>query len=148
MTRVNLSELLKQDRIEEFESDVNQIKNEVKNADAKLQSAKNVLAINEWGLAHASAYNTMLHAGRALMFSKGYRTKGMNHHETVVLFVEAVFSPKFLDRKEALTSFDKARKLRHDFTYDNAEMVSPTQAKTLVENAEAFVIRTKEILKM
>ena len=145
---MNLNDLLKQDRIEEFESDANQIKNEIKNADAKLKSAKNVLAINEWGLAHASAYNAMLHAGRALMFSKGYRTKGRDHHETVVLFVEAVFSPKFSGQKEVLASFNKARKLRHDFTYDNAGMVSPTQAKTLVENTEAFVNRTKEILRM
>lgn len=146
--RVNLSDLLKQDRVEEFESDINQIKNEIENADAKLKSAKNVLAINEWGLAHTSAYNAMLHAGRALMFSKGYRTKGRDHHETVVLFVEAVFSAKFSNQREVLSSFDKARKLRHDFTYDNAGMVSPTQAKTLVENAEAFVNKTKEILKM
>lgn len=66
--RVNLSDLLKQDRVEEFESDINQIKNEIENADAKLKSAKNVLAINEWGLAHTSAYNAMLHAGRAHVF--------------------------------------------------------------------------------
>ncbi|MGI0086904.1 MAG: HEPN domain-containing protein [Nitrosotalea sp.] len=86
---------MKQNRLEKFESGNAQIKNEIENAEAKLKSAKNVLTINEWGLAHASAYNAMLHAGRALMFSKGYRTKGQNHHETVVLFVQAVFAAKF-----------------------------------------------------
>ena len=146
--RVNLSDLLKQDRVEKFETDKSQIKNEIENAEAKLKSAKNVLVINEWGLAHASAYNAMLHAGRALMFSKGYRTKGRDHHETVVLFIQAVFVAKFSDQKEALDSFDKARRLRHEFTYDNADMVSSTQAKTLVENAEAFVNKAKEILKI
>lgn len=90
----------------------------------------------------------MLHAGRALMFSKGYRTKGRDHHETVVLFVQAVFTAKFSGQEEVLGSFDKARKLRHAFTYDNVDMVSPTQAKTLVENTESFVNKTMEILKM
>ncbi|MGI0047674.1 MAG: hypothetical protein ACREBB_10890 [Nitrosotalea sp.] len=73
---------MKQDRLEKFESDKDQIGNEIENANAKLKSAKNVLAINEWRLAHGSAYEAMLYAGRALMFSKGYRTKGQNHHET------------------------------------------------------------------
>lgn len=89
----------------------------------------------------------MSHAGRALMFSKGYRTKGIEHHATVALFVEAVFLAKF-SNKEVLDSFDRARKLRHGRTYDNANLISPTQAKNLVENAEAFVNITKEILKM
>ena len=144
---MNLSDLLKQDRVEKFESDKDQIKNELENASAKLKSAKNVLGINEWGLAHTVAYEAMFHAGRALMFSKGYRTKGIDHHATVVLFVQAVFSAKF-SNKDVLDSFDRARKLRHGRTYDNANLVSPTQAKNLVENTEAFVNKTKEILKM
>ncbi len=146
--RVNLSDLLKQDRVEKFESDPDQIKNEIDNANTKLRSAKNVLGIKEWGLAYVSAYNAMLHAGRALMFSKGYKTKGSDHHATVVLFVQAVFSAKFSSDNDVLDSFDKARKLRHEFTYDNADLVSPIQAKNLVENAEAFVNKVKEILKM
>lgn len=145
---MSLSDLLKQDRVVKFESDTGQIKNEIKNADAKLKSAKNILKISEWRSAFGSAYEAMLHAGRALMFSKGYRTKGGDHHETVVLFIEAVFSSKFSDREEVLMSFNKARKLRNDFTYDNADIVSPIQAKTLVDNAEVFVNKAKEILKM
>ncbi|HEV2193823.1 MAG TPA: HEPN domain-containing protein [Nitrosopumilaceae archaeon] len=138
---------MKQDRVEKFESDKDQIKNELENASAKLKSAKNVLGINEWGLAHTSAYEAMLHAGTALMFSKGYRTRGSEHHVTVVLFVQAVFSAKF-SNKDVLDSFDRARKLRHGRTYDNANLISTTQAKNLVENAEAFVNITKEILKI
>ena len=102
--RVNLSDLLKQDRIEKFESDKDQIKNEIENTKAKLKSAKNILAINEHGSAHTAAYNAMLHAGRALMFSKGYRTKGRNHHETVILFVQAVFAEKFLGQILIMTA--------------------------------------------
>ncbi len=80
------------------------------------------------------------------MFSKDYRPKGRDHHVAVVMFVQDVFSTKF--SKDVLDSFDRARKLWHEFTYDNAELVSPTQAKNLVINAEVFVNKTKEILKM
>lgn len=145
--RVSLRDLLKQDRIAEFESDKIQIKSEIKSADEKLQSAKNVLAINEWGLAYVTAYHAMLHAGRALMFSKGYRTKGTDNHTTVILFVKAVFAAKF-SNKIILDSFDNARKRRHEFMYDATDQISPTLARTLIENSEKFVNQTKEILKI
>ena len=144
--KMNLSDLLKQDLVEKLESDKGQIENEIDNANKKMTSAKNVLGINEWGLAYVTAYNAMLHAGRALMFSKDYRPKGRDHHVAVVMFVQAVFSSKF--SKDVLGSFDKARKLRNEFTYDSADLISSTQAKNLVENAEVFVNKAQEILQM
>lgn len=53
---MSLSDLLKQDRIVKFESDIDQIKNEIKNADAKIKSAKNILGINEWRSAFGSTF--------------------------------------------------------------------------------------------
>ena len=44
---MNLSDLLKQDLVEKFESDKEQIGNEINNANKKMTSAKNVLGINE-----------------------------------------------------------------------------------------------------
>lgn len=41
-------------------------------------------------------YNAMLQAGRALMFSKGYRPKGKYQH-AVVEFVRSTFSEEFAD---------------------------------------------------
>jgi hypothetical protein len=38
---------LKEDSIAEFESDIDQIKNEIENANTKLKSAKNVLGIKK-----------------------------------------------------------------------------------------------------
>ncbi|MEM3007107.1 MAG: HEPN domain-containing protein [Candidatus Nitrosotenuis sp.] len=89
---MNLSDLLKQDLVEKFESDKDQVGNEMKGAGKNLASAKNMLGIEEWEWAHAASYNAMLHAGRALMFYKGYRPKGHDHHIAVVNFTIAVFS--------------------------------------------------------
>ncbi|TAJ45689.1 hypothetical protein [Methanofollis fontis] len=52
--------------------------------------AGSVLAGNsDW--AYTIAYNAMLQAGRALMFSKGYRPAGTNQHITVYDMVGAVY---------------------------------------------------------
>lgn len=63
--KMNLSDLLKKDLVETFESDKEQIGNEMGSANKNLASAKNMLGIQEWDWSHAAAYNTMLHAGRA-----------------------------------------------------------------------------------
>jgi len=63
---VNLSELLSKGLVEKFQSDPDQIKNEIEIAKNDLSSAKNMLGIEEWGWAHNAAYNAMLQAGRAL----------------------------------------------------------------------------------
>jgi len=104
-----------------------------------------MLKIDEWGYAHAAAYNAMLHAGRSLMFSKGYRSRGPDHHVAVVSFSH-IYDKKY--SPEILKSFDQGRKRRHDFQYDDADAISESQAKNLIENSSKFVIKTKEILKM
>jgi uncharacterized protein (UPF0332 family) len=49
-------------------------------ARSNLKSAKRILEIDEWEVAHNTAYNAMLQAARALMFAKGYRPMSQEHH--------------------------------------------------------------------
>lgn len=144
--RMNLSDLLKKDLVEKFESDKDQIKNEIDGARKNLDSAHNMLKIHESDWAHTAAYTAMLHAGRALMFSKGYRPRGHDHHVAVVDFTEAVFSAKI--PKEVHESFSRGRKRRNEFMYDKADVITPEQAENIVEKAEIFVSKAKEILKL
>jgi uncharacterized protein (UPF0332 family) len=88
---MNLSDLLSKGLVEKFQSDPEQIKNEMNIAKSDITSAKRMLEIGEWGWAHNAAYNAMLQAGRALMFAKGYRPKSQEHH-AVVSCIEAVFA--------------------------------------------------------
>ena len=144
MKKVDLSELLHKGRVEKFQSDPNQIRNQVEIAKNDLASAKKILGIEEWGVAHNVAYNAMLQAGVALMFSKGYRPKGQEHHVTVIEFVQAVYSAKF--QPEVLQAFEKARKRRNDAVYDTPSVISSSQAQNLVKYADTFVSKTLEIL--
>lgn len=70
---MNLSDLLNKGLVEKFQSDLEQIENEMTIATNDISSAKKMLEIKEWGWAHNVAYNAMLQAGRALMFAKGCR---------------------------------------------------------------------------
>ena len=142
---MNLSELLGKGLVEKFHSDPAQVKNELAIAKNDLASAKKMLTIQEWGWAHNAAYNAMLQAGRALMFSKGYRPKSSEHHVAVVSFMEAVYSAKFSG--EVLQAFGKARLRRSESMYDKAGSISENQGRNLVAKAESFVSKAKEILE-
>lgn len=142
---MNLSDLLKKDLVRPFESDKNQIDNEIKIAKNHLASAKKILNIQEWDWTYIAAYNAMLQAGRALMFAKGYRPSSQEHHTAVVSFVQVVYSSRFSD--DLLNAFSKARMLRNNSLYDRVDVISQTQAQNLVYNADEFIRITLEILK-
>ena len=130
--------------VEKFQSDPDQIRNEIEIAKSDLSSAKNMLGIEEWGWAHNAAYNAMLQAGRALMFSKGYRPRSQEHHTAVIEFVRTVYSTKF--ESNVLEAFERARRRRNESLYDFAGSISETQGRNLVQHADTFVSKTLELL--
>lgn len=141
---MNLSELLEKRLVEKFSSNESQIKDEMDIAKSDIVSAKKMLDIKEWNWAHNAAYNAMLQAGRALMFSKGYRPRSEEHHLAVISFMQAVYSAKL--PPESLQAFDKARKRRNESLYDRSGSISESQSRNLVEKADKFVSKAEEIL--
>jgi len=132
--------------IEKYRSDEDQIRNEVEIAKDDLSSAKRMLGIDEWRWAHSAAYNAMLQAGRALMFSKEYRPGSQEHHIAVISFVQAVYAAKF--DPPVLQAFEKARRRRNESLYDRAGSVSETQSRNLVGYAGTFVDTALELLRL
>lgn len=143
--RMDLSELLRKDLVEKFQSDRDQIGNEITNAEKQLKSSERMFGIEEWGYAHTAAYNAMPHSGRALMFAKGYRPKGHDHHVAVVSFSKT-YEKRY--STEMLKAFDQGRKQRNKFVYDDADAISEGQAANMISNAKAFLSKTKDLLKM
>ena len=82
----------------------------------------------------------------SIMFSKGYRPKSSEHHVAVVSFAETVYSAKF--SSEVLQAFGKARLRRSESMYDRAGSISETQGRNLVEKADIFINKAKELLKL
>jgi uncharacterized protein (UPF0332 family) len=142
---MNLSDLLSRRIVEQVKPDPQQIREEMAIAKRDIASAKKMLQIQEWEWAHNAAYNAMLQAGRALMFSKGYRHMSQEHHVAVVSFMQAVYANKL--GEDLIHSFDKARRKRSESLYDRAGSISEGQGINLVARAEEFVSKAAEILK-
>ena len=101
--------------------------------------AKGMLGENhDW--AFSIAYNAILQAVRALMFSHGYRPSGEYQHIAVVRFAE-LFLPT-----EDVIAFDRMRRKRHTTLYDTAGTVSEQEARNAVERAERLVHELEKML--
>ncbi|MDO9539942.1 MAG: HEPN domain-containing protein [Methanocalculus sp.] len=92
-----------------------------------------IILVNDNDWAYTIAYNAVLQAGRALMFSRGYRPAGANQHISVVKF-----SGLFLQKKDAII-FDRMRRKRNNSVYDIAGSITLSEAEFAVNQAEILV---------
>jgi len=85
---------------------------------------------------YSYSYLAMLRSGRALMFSLKYRPIDGEQHKTVVAFCEETIGK---DNLEIVKYFDRMRKKRNRFTYDEPELlVSTTETEQAFKNAKEF----------
>jgi uncharacterized protein (UPF0332 family) len=128
-----LDNLKKQGFIAQEKIGFDQVVKHISRAQKDLVVAKANLEIDSEA-AYNYSYLAMLRAGRALMFNFGCRPIDGQQHKTVVDFCSAVLGRDF---KELTLSFDKMRKLRNRFTYDEPGiLVSQVEAKQSLSRAE------------
>lgn len=131
-----------QGSIERISSNPKQISVNLARARRDLVVARANLEIDEaW--AHTIAYHAMLRAGRALMFSHGYRPKGKDQHRTVVEFCAAVLGEGF---RTLINRFNRMRTKRHQFIYDPERPIPKTEAAQSLKSAEDFVAGIAETM--
>lgn len=106
----------------------------------EISIAKATIAIDE-GTAFTVAYNAMLHAGRALILSKGFRPIDGAQHKTVVDFATMYLGKEY---KRLSLQFEKARKKRNIFTYDVSISISGSEVHKAIASASELteVIRS------
>lgn len=96
----------------------------------------------DWSL--AVSYNAMLLAGRALMFSQGYRPSSTEGHVVVVKFLHASLETEFSDRM--IMVLNGMRKKRHRIVYEEMDIVSEDEAEQALKWAEEFVNKIDEAI--
>ena len=97
-----------------------------------IATSRSLLANNQdW--AYTIAYHAVLQAGRALMFSQGYRPDGANQNVSVVKFVEL-----YLDKNDSII-FDRMRRKRNSSVYDTAGSITDSEAAFALREAEDLV---------
>ncbi|MGB3459003.1 MAG: HEPN domain-containing protein [Halobacteriota archaeon] len=137
---MTLDELEREGYIKRLSVDKKKVEDAFNLAKRDIKVAKSVFGEDvDW--AFSIAYNAMLQAIRALMFSKGYRPSGRNQHISVVRFAEL-----FLRREDVIV-LDRMRRKRHATIYDTAGTISIREAENAVERAEKLVHEIEKMLK-
>jgi len=139
-----INNLEKQGFIEKKNIGFDQIFKHVNRAHKDLKVAKANLKI-DGEVAYNYSYLAMLRTGRALMFSFNYRPIDGQQHKTVVQFCEVILGK---DYSRLVSSFDRMRKFRNKFTYDEAGiLVSIQESEQSLEKAEKFVAVVTKIIQ-
>ena len=134
--------LIKSNRIKPHQASQNEIKQLLQLATRDLSTAlRNLEDAPDW--AYSIAYNSILQAGRALMFFDGYRPRGGEQHATVVEFVEERLGAAY---EAQVLLFDQMRRKRHRVIYEVAGLVSQKEAEQAIAFAREFVERITEII--
>jgi uncharacterized protein (UPF0332 family) len=105
-------------------------------AERKLASAHKILAFDDEACLQ-QAYEAMLRASLAFMFSHGFRARSQpGHHIAIIEFVRAR-----IDARHAglLTVFDHLRRKRNMALYDDTGFVSRHEAEQALESARRFI---------
>ncbi|MBU1863177.1 MAG: hypothetical protein KKH94_05915 [Candidatus Omnitrophica bacterium] len=128
--------------IKQQKQDFNAIDAMMSRAIKEIDIAKATLSIDE-GTAFTVAYNAMLHVGRALIFSKGYRPIDGAQHKTVVEFATMYLGEKY---KTLVLHFEKMRKKRNIFTYEVTIAISSSEVTSAIKSATQLTQAIQKII--
>jgi uncharacterized protein (UPF0332 family) len=136
-------ELLRSGRIREEKVSRTEVNRVLKRAARDLKTAKKIIADDpDWGF--AVAYNAILQASRAYMFSRGYRPESAQGHKNTFAFMAIALGK---ENEDLITYFDRMRKKRNQAIYDISGLITETEVKNLYRKAENFVSLIRERLK-
>lgn len=134
---MDFEDLLKDHRIKRVTPDRNQISKQLSRAAKDLLTAANVCPIDQtW--CFTIAYQAMIRAGRAFMFSRGFLPLAANSHLTVIEFMRDVLGPQ---AGNLLLQFERMRRKRHDFLYDSVNHTTEKEALEAIQTARELIKR-------
>lgn len=136
-------DLLKTGRIHEEKVSRTEINQALERADRDLRTAEKILVDDpDWGF--NIAYNSILQASRAYMFSQGYRPASAQGNKNTFAFMMLAMGEDHLD---LITYFDRMRKKRSKAVYDMSGLITETEARDLLRRAKDFVSLIRDSLK-
>ncbi len=135
--------LLDERRLVRIRADRNLIAKEIQGADYDLDRARESLEDKDFKWATVQAYYAMFHSARALLYSQGYREKS---HRALLTAIREIFLRSGELGSDLVEDLSNAMDLREEADYGMT--FSETGADEIVEKAEKFIQRVKEILKI
>jgi uncharacterized protein (UPF0332 family) len=141
--KTSIQNLLKEGIIRPCPVDFRAISKLMSRALVDLETAERNLNEDE-ECAFAYAYNAMLRAGLALMFSEGYRPEIPDKHLTVVKFAASQLGGGV---KRLVNDYDLARRKRNRFIYEPDIPCSRIEAQGALKTAQIFVSVIRDHIK-
>ncbi|MCK4554697.1 HEPN domain-containing protein, partial [Candidatus Parcubacteria bacterium] len=121
-----------------------QINKALSRAYRNIKSAKILFKDDDEEGSFGLAYEAMLLAGRALVFSYGLRPRTVGSHKIVVDFTEKIIGKEY---KILVQKFDKMRRKRNYLIYGIGLIISATEVKNAIKTAEEFMAKIREIIQ-
>lgn len=121
--------------------DKNLIEKEIIAAESDLKDSEDVLTLEKYKITTISAYYSMFHAARALLYSKGYREKS---HFCLRTAIKNLFIDTNLLESSFLDDYDTAKDLRENADYKSD--FSKEGAEQLIAKAKKFLDKAKTLL--
>lgn len=137
---MDLEEALEKDVIEEVERDGELVEKEAREAENDRRKARENYKRNDYKWSIISAYYSMFHRVKTLMFSKGYREKG---HLATLVFLDYLIKQGELERKYK-DYFMSAKEAREDADY--RYRYSEERAGEVLDYCRKFNKRIKEVI--
>jgi uncharacterized protein (UPF0332 family) len=141
-TRVSFKfkRLLEERRLTRIKPDKKLVLKEIEGAKSDLETARKSLQDGNFKWAIIQGYYSIFHAARALVYSKGFREKS---HYALLVAVQELF--RYELETSLIQGFEDAMNLRQ--TADYGLTFSKEGAINVIETAEKFLLKTKEIFR-
>lgn len=134
---------LRQGLLVKTKPDLKKAKLSIEMAEHKLEIAEKEFKHEIFENAIVSAYNSMFHSARALLFKDGFKERS---HFTVFVYVKEKYTEK-IERKY-LAELHSMRLYRHDLMYGlEASETQETEADSALKAAKGFLETVNKIIK-
>lgn len=140
-----LQELIEKGLIKEEKISRALIQKVLAKAHRGIKSASLLLADNDPEGGYELAYESMLLAGRALVFSFNFRPRATGSHKIVVDFVKKIMDNGENDK--LVFKFDKMRKNRHYLIYGAGLAISETEARNAISSAKVLLEKIEMLIE-
>jgi len=130
-------------RLESLQIERAQIAKLVKAAYQDLKEARVTFPVSDRA-AYLFAYTAMLKAGRAVLFLRGRRPRGLGQHATVIEAAGLILGKDFASLTDL---FDQARRKRNLLMYDTDVLISHAETEKVFRSAQDYLDKVRAFLE-
>jgi len=137
-------ELLKDNSLQKKKISFREVDKILDKAQESLKAAEILIKKDLPESSFKQAYDSMLLAGRALIFFLGYRPRVVGSHAITVKFCQLYLGVNF---KVLTEKFKKMKQKRNYLIYEAGLTISPTESQNAIRNAKQFLKTIEEKIR-